>query len=522
VTRLAGLLLCLFCATAGAQSDFAHVTNVQMPPGIGVRDVAYADVNGDGRADLVVAALKDRERQLRVYLQQEGEIAFRAEPDHLLAPVWKDVVAYAVADCHPDAGSEVVLFTGAGAWAWRLRAPERTAVGKLVEVSFLWQLPDPGRVVAWPPAVRDVDGDGRADLVVPEPGGYRIVLQRGEGFDAAFVSVPDDREANRDLVPRQVADRVAARVDTGAARAAMQRYKLSIGSTGAESLVTGGPLVEVEDAVPAPQFADFDADGDLDLLARTEKWVHVWYQGPPGRFTTRRTFRAPVVADRSRKLDISYSAHVVDINRDGHADCVLLAGDQRSKSARTQVLVYIQEPEAKIPLFGEEGLPSQLLVLDGFAGYPRFEDVDGDGYPDLKVGAVRPDLIDTLRAASGGAVRAEFYVYLNRKGTFSRRPDLTFRAQVEVQGLRRMRTALIARFVDDVTGDGVQDFVLRDEETRLRLYLTRRTREGLSVAPRPLWEIRIDDDSKIRIPPVPGRTEILVLEPEQVLHVRFP
>jgi hypothetical protein len=517
---LAGLLL--FCTAAAAQDEFAHVTNVQMPPGIGVRDVVYGDVNGDGRADLVVAALKGRERQLRVYLQQEGVIAFGTEPDHLLAPVWKDVVAYAVADVHPDAGAEVILFTAAGAWAWRLRAPERATVAKLVEVAFLWQLPDPGRVVAWPRAVRDVDGDGSADLVVPEPGGYRIVVRRGEGFDPAFISVPDDRAANRDMVPRAVADRVAARVDTGAARAAMRRYQLSIGSTGAESLVTGGPLVQVEDEVPAPQFLDFDADGDLDLLARTEKWVHVWYQHPPGRFRARRTFKAPVVADRNRKLDVSYSAHVVDINRDGYADCVLLAGDQRSKKARTQIMVYLQKPKAKLPLFGAEGLPDQLLVLDGFAGNPRFEDVDGDGYPDLKVGAIRPDLIDTLRAASGGAVRAEFYVYLNRKGTLSRRPDLTFRAQVQVKGLRRARTALVARFVADVTGDGVQDFVLRDEETRLRLYLTRRTREGLSIAPRPLWEIRIDDDSKIRIPPVPGRTEILILEPEQVLHVRFP
>jgi hypothetical protein len=515
---LAGLLL--LCAAAASQDEFARVTNVQMPPGIRVRDVAYGDVDGDGRADLVVAAAEKDQRQLRLYLQQEGEVAFRSEPDHSLAPVWKDVVAYAVADVHADAGAEIVLFTKSGAWAWRPRAPERTAIGKLVEVAFLWQLPEPGRVVAWPHAVRDVDGDGRSDLVVPEPGGYRIVLRRGEGFDAAFVSVPDDREAKRDLVPREVADGVAARVDTGAARAAMRRYQVSIG--GVENLVTGGPLVEVDDRVPAPQFADFDADGDLDLLARTENWVHVWFQGPAGRFRKRRTFRAPVAADRSRKLDISYSAHVVDLNGDRYADCVLVAGDQRSKSARTQVLVYIQEPKRKIPLFGEEGLPNQLLVLDGFAGNPRFEDVNGDGYPDLKVGAVRPDLIDTLRGASGGSVSAEFYVYLNRKGTLSRRPDLTFRTQVDATGLRRTRTALVARFVGDVTGDGVQDFVLRDEETRLRLYLTRRTREGLSIAPRPLWEMRIDDDSKIRIPPVPGRPEILVLEPEQVLHVRFP
>ncbi|MHC4547325.1 MAG: hypothetical protein ACYTEZ_00995 [Planctomycetota bacterium] len=511
------LLLCLVPVAVG-QEDWARVTNVQMPAGLAVQDVAYGDIDGDGLRDLVVAVSSDDARQLRIHLQRTGKVAFRPEADHVLAPVWKDVVAYAVADVHADAGAEVALFTVAGVWAWRPRASEREAVAKLLEASFLWQLPDPWRVAAWSHGARDLNGDGLTDLLVPEPGGYRLAIQRRDrGFDTAFLAVPDDRVAG----PPDEAD-----ADRGAAGGRVSRYRLELTLSDARDLLTGGPLLTITDVVPAPQFADWDADGDLDLLARTERWVHVWLQGPGGRLGARpsRSDRAPVVADRDRSLDISYSAHVVDLDLDRRVDCVLLAGDQRSEEVRTQVMVYLQDPARKSPLFGAEGLPQQLLVLDGFAGQPSFDDVDGDGYPDLKVGAVRPDLIETLRSVADQTIRAEFYVYRNRKGVFSRRPDLTFRAQVEVRGLRRARSALIARFIGDVTGDGLAEFLLRDEETRLRLFLTRRARTGLSLHARPLWELRIAAEARVRIAAARGgkASDLLVLEPEQVLHVRFP
>src|SRR5207253_11072831 len=57
---------------------------------------------------------------------------------------------------------------------------------------------------------------------------------------------------------------------------------------------------------------------------------------------------------------------------------------------------------------------------------------------------------------------------LNRGTTFSREPDLTFTASVKAEGLRKSRKEMLARFLGDVTGDGVRELLLRDMPERLR------------------------------------------------------
>jgi len=517
----------LLCAAANAQ-DLGRVSRVQLSDEQHVTDVVYADMNGDGLPDLVVGTYENWDeprRALRVYLQRDGDVRFRNEPDHVLESVWTDVVAYAVADVHEDVGAEVVLFTATAAWVWRPHGPERERVRKLCDADFLWQLPG-RRLAAWSAGVRDLDGDGLADLALPEPGGYRLVFQRrGADGKADFSRVQVLTVPGGPAVSQATSERGMRR------RARQVRTSMTIRFTmndeqGEEEERRSGPLLVVEDSVPAPQFVDFDGDGDTDLVARTESWIFVWMQDKKGVFSARPrlTLKAPVVADRNRILDVSYSAHVLDLNGDRRTDCVIFSGDQRSEDVRTQVQFFLQGSRGKTaakPLFGSEELPQQLLVLAGFAGRPEFADVDGNGYPDMLVGAIRPDLIDFVRAASNETIDAEFYVYLNDKGRFSKRPDLTFRTAVKAKGLRRVRSEVLARFMGDVTGDGLHEFLLRDEEERVRIFLTRKTQGGLVIHKKPLWELRVDKDATVRVVGGTKVPELLVLEPRQILHVRF-
>jgi hypothetical protein len=45
----------------------------------------------------------------------------------------------------------------------------------------------------------------------------------------------------------------------------------------------------------------------------------------------------------------------------------------------------------------------------------------------------------------------------------------------------------------------------------------------LSVIERPLWELKLDEDARVRVQAVPGRAlpDVLVIERSQVQHVRF-
>ena len=50
------------------------------------------------------------------------------------------------------------------------------------------------------------------------------------------------------------------------------------------------------------------------------------------------------------------------------------------------------------------GRPSSLLVFAGFVADPTFRDLDGDGYPELVLETLRPDLIDQIRSASSESI----------------------------------------------------------------------------------------------------------------------
>lgn len=507
----------------GQEREFARVTTVQpQEKGLTYRGATLADIDGDGRDDLVVTLFHRgrAERWLHIHQRRAKGPAFGPEPDHRVR-LRSDVVAYATGDVTTDPGDEVVLLARRGAWVWRPDQPEKTQYARLLETEFLWQLPDEKEVFVWQDALRDVDGDGLDDLTLPEPAGYLISAQRRVEGQAVGQFV----NSYRPRVPgRWPTGRATGRQKGKQAREEM-KVRFQVGD---EEIETSGDLLTVSETVPAPHWVDFDGDGDLDLLAQNRTQLCVWLQKRPGVFTSQPTSQhdLPVEVDRKRKLDVSFSSWARDLDGDGKADCVFFAGDQRSDDIRTQVLIFRQaggkNKSAAAPLFGEKGVPDQLMVLAGFAGGPRLQDVDGDGADDIVVGTLRADTLDTLRAAASGSLDVDLHVFLNKRGTFSRDPDLRHGLSVKAKFMRKASERKAARFLGDVTGDGVTDLLLREDPEELRLLMMRRTSGGLTILGRPLWTSRIDEDDLLHVHrPADGPPEILVLGDRQLLHVRF-
>jgi len=494
-----------------------QVVTLQLPKGWNVQDVAVADVDGDGEPDVIVSASDPKKpfaRTLSVFK------ARASTPDPVLE-LTPDVVAWAAGDVDAARGEELVLFNARGAFAWRPTEKLEQRFARLVEVDFLWQLPDADDCWAYPAALRDLDGDKRLDLVLPEPDGYAVALRAHAG-PAGFPSVshlrlPPDAFADESLHNRHARDDKSPRGG--------RRIELRFGD---DSDVRGPrALLSVNESAPAPQLLDFDADGRLDVLAQGTQKLYVWTQKPDGSFdpAPRFSFPLPVPVDRERELDASYSAHALDTGPDGRADVAIFAGDKRSSDVRTQLLLFVQgagrgaaQQSAEAPLFGPKNLPQQLLVLGGFVAGAVFEDLDGDRKPDLFVRAVRPDLIDQLRSASTETIDADVYVYRNENGLFGKHPDLTWRVNIPIKDFD-----LTLAFVGDVNGDGLADLLVRDRPERLRVLPLQRGREGLALGETPLYEVSVDPKAKIRIVRRPEQrvADVFAFSGDQVQCVRF-
>jgi hypothetical protein len=523
VVALVALLACAVpFVRAQGDASLARITSIPMPEGFEVEEALSCDVDGDDVADLVIGSTGGDRRRLEIHVRHATGPAFLPAPDATLE-LTPDVVAYAAADVHADAGREILLLSASVVVAWRWRATsESERYHKLVDADFLWQWPDRRDLFHWEAGIKDLDGDGLEDLAIPGPWMYTIAFQRkaadgARTFTTRFELSPGDEDESK---PRLEADRTPDVRQPGGKR----RSSISFRGGGFEitsDRIAPPPWISISETVPAGQMCDWDGDGDFDLAFMTVKHVNVHVQEPRGTFSGKPVqLTNPVVIDRQRRLDVSYSMRTLDLDLDKRVDCVISAGDKRSDEVRTQVLVFLQKAikPGDEPLFGKAGVPMQVLVLDGFAVPLAIEDVDGDGFPDLVAGAVRPNLIDGIRAAASERIDAELYVYRNTKAGFSKRPDLTQTLAIQAQGLD-----FTARFVGDVTGDGVSEFVERADEDKLRMHMIKKTRDGLSFIEKPIFEMPLAESSRVLLPGRLGpRTwDIFVLEKGAVRCASF-
>lgn len=497
-------------------AELARVSTVPAPAGARVRQALLADLDADGRLDLLLVASPEEGGQRTLYVHRGRAEAprFAPSPDQSLA-LTADVVALSIGDVHADPGLEVVLWSARGVFAWRPRAQEKAGrFARLAEVDLLWQVAPDDAVLLWRAGVRDLGGDGLPDLLVPEPGGYRVFVQSRGAEGAVFTAEP--RLA---LDPALLASTAAPRVETSDSilpgdSAGARYFDFSFGgSPGVRS--SNGPLLALDAELPAPQLFDWDKDGDQDCLAQTARELLVWRLGGKAEEAPLR-IALPFEVDRGRKLDVSYAAAVAEIDGDGRADCVIFAGDKRASDVRTQVLVFTHagDKDGEPPLFGAAGRPAQLLVLAGFAGDPRLSDVNGDGRPDLIAGAMRPDLLETL-TGGGDTIELELDVFLNGKGRFSAKPDLAARVRVAAEALDG---GVAVRFVADVSGDGVQDLLVRGTD-EIALHVVRPKRGGgLELLSKPVWTLALDEDDDVEVE-APG--QLLLLGEGGVKHVEL-
>jgi hypothetical protein len=358
------------------------------PRAISANEIIAADVDGDGRQDVVVAA--DVSGTMAVFLQ--GASGRFSGADIVLGngEVRKSAAGLA-ADLDGDGWMDlaqsgfdtfnVALYSQVSPGTFGAMPDQELGTALTVRMGAV--------------AAGDLDGDGRQDLVVPSPGtaGLRIselaiFLQQSTG---GFFPVPD-AQIGTPTTTREPQSVVAADLDgdgrldlactssDGSGNGDLAVFLQSPGGAGAFEDEPSEVLAV--SALPPGSLlaADLDADGQLDLACANPEsdLLTVFRQVGTGSFS----------AEPLELGGISAPVAVVaaDLNADGRVDLASANGSSND------LAVFFQPPGGFVPSV----VPGSPVILGGATSTPSpssiaAEDLDGDGRLDLVAGTASSD-----------------------------------------------------------------------------------------------------------------------------------
>ncbi|MGN6430812.1 MAG: FG-GAP repeat domain-containing protein, partial [Gaiellaceae bacterium] len=262
---------------------FSAAPGSPVPVGGTPEGVVSADVNGDGRPDLVVPVADSTGRITGIeVLLGDGAGGFVPAPGSPVLFLAGDSLAVAAADLNGDgkvdlavantALNEVQVLLGDGS-------------GSFAEPVSVESLPDPHAI-----GVGDVDGNGTPDLAVLGTNGVSILLGDGTGHFAAAPGSPvhcvgDDllvADLNGDGTP----DLAVANADAGAISVEMASGGGRFRQAAYAPFSAGYPLLL--------SAADFEGDGKTDIVALTPGAPY-WPVGPRGSVLLLQTSPTPEI-----------------------------------------------------------------------------------------------------------------------------------------------------------------------------------------------------------------------------------
>jgi hypothetical protein len=489
--------------TVIAQSDL-KVSTLQFPKATRVVSAYCADLDLDGRTDLVITTETDGHRELRTLLRRPIPPCFAGEPTVLR--IDKDVVAFAFVDVLTRKGCELVVFTPERAVAMLPGENDTPIFESLFAHRILWPAANKNALATMQSMVRDLDGDGLADFAVPEPDGARILLQRRSENGTTFV-------VNGTITLPAFRQPLAGKLGRSSMLSAQNKLGLAIVDDEPSSQIdpaTRDPLLQIRTRSAPFHFADFDGDQRLDGIALRNEQLWLWRQESAGTFAPLATsLPLPLPEDRLSLFDPAFDVQFADLDLDGRSDLLVTTSAQRNDEIETRIDLYRQRAEhGPWPAMADSRLRLQTL-----AGAPQIVDADGDGKQDLVALTLRTDLLRGLDGTAKG-IEVQLNIFRGDGNRFTLPALITKQLQLPaiggpsdplvvqvLAGKNGAPGALLLR-----TGDALQMRPLRRDGKRLLL-------------DEPAWQHPISSKARLRtIAGEPG--ELLVLEDHELQHVR--
>ncbi len=395
-------------------------------------------------------------------------------------------------------GEERLLLFGEDRFSWF--DPARETAIPLVEVELPFTRSPEDHGVPRVDITRDVNGDGRDDLIVPRFEGFWISLQESDGTFAPPLALgpPEPLLAERSL------DGGGTYREQGLTSATIPWY-----------------LSRVHEM-------DYDQDGRSDLVFWNRDHFVVHHQNEGGSFSPRALTLSPGVPfDRDgpytlgfgfadvgmwrlmsglRKKSSRTVLHLVgDLNGDGVADLVTHSLTGRSPfRQRSRYEIHHGRAAGGESTWGSAEGAHAAIVPRGRAGgmqpwgysVQRFKDIDGDGELDALFGDVKVGFGGMARAMFRKSVAIDVAAYRSRDGRYPESPSF----ELEIRPRRSTEKGGVffpAVLLGDVSGDGRADLLVGNGPRELLVYVGEPTPRLFSQSPRAVAVELPDDERRV-------------------------
>ncbi|MEX2332644.1 MAG: VCBS repeat-containing protein [Pseudohongiella sp.] len=466
------------CATGVQAQEASRPLNYiasQIPAPEWPNQWVMADLDGDGREDLVLPQWSaDTGRQLLVFLQQPNN-RFPARPSSYIA-ILPEIVAVGFADLRPEPGVELLLFTGTAAFSLSSAIDGYSGnIRPLFEWPLIAAIPD-RRVTEFLPPPTDINGDGHVDLLLPGPEGYGLF--RG-GPDEQFSQVHVFSTVNEELDPADLPDsagRFSTQVEINRQDGLIVRinarpnsaFENFLGDTNSDNNVL---LDRSHWLPPAVLSAMTDADANdivyLNIGNDIRGQLNVLAQQPDGHFNAQPDWQGPI--------DMEGDIQLLDINGDGLTDVMRIVEDGDNWD------VFFHVNRGGHFAFDQ---PDQVMRFSGYDLQIGVSDIAGNGYPVLSVSYYTIPVVNAIRNTS--VVRTQLLYGSNNNREqyrFNTRPDFSLEESFSASSIRGLSSPIYLNA--DLNGNGRMDALYLTAEGTLA---ARAIDDNLQFASEPFWQ----------------------------------
>jgi hypothetical protein len=317
--------------------------------------------------------------------------------------------------------------------------PQSVEPVRVIEVASIYH----GRPLGGPTRfdlVRDLDGDGSDELLIPVFEGWEIVTRRDSGVEQTTLAVPPRVRASERRISYEPRE---------------------------------------------PRLGDADGDGLDDVVFLVGREFVSFPQQSPGTFSRearRDTIDAPLASEDQRArwerddgqidqsdLEIEEVELVKDFDGDGVLD--LLTDKSISEGVfdrRSEYHLYLGHREGSALTY--PAAPDGSITSDGVQFDPLVVDIDGDGRLDMATPSTKVGLTRIVAALFSGRISVDLDVYRMRPdGGYPDDSDYRTKFKVEFD-LTTGLTRYPALAISDLNGDGAAELIVQEDKEELAIY----------------------------------------------------